>query len=335
MRQNAFEARHNDDWDRFQAWLDAHGRFDATLGRTVPAVGFDSSEFPARYRRICQQLALARDRQYSPDLVDRLNQLALAGHHALYGAGSDRLAGVIEFVSRGFAIVVRREWRIVLVSALLFFGSGLTLALITSHSSDAIYYLLEPFQIAQLQEMYSNDSSKALGRRPADSDLEMFGFYIWNNIRIGFQTFATGIVFGLGTLFYLVFNGVYLGAIAGLLIRSGAVTPFFSFVSGHSAMELVAIALCGAAGLRIGLALVAPGRQSRRESLIAAARSAIRIVYGATAMFLMAAFIEAFWSAHTYVPVAAKYGIGIAMWIAIGAYFLFAGRGRETHDDAS
>ena len=56
-----------------------------------------------------------------------------------------------------------------------------------------VHYLLAPEQIANFHQMY-DPASKRLGSREADSSLMMFGFYIWNNIRIGFQTFAGGML---------------------------------------------------------------------------------------------------------------------------------------------
>ena len=73
MKQAAFEDRFACRWNAFDAWLDG-------------SAGFSDEEFPQRYREICQHLALARDRQYGAELVERLNQLALRGHHVLYGA---------------------------------------------------------------------------------------------------------------------------------------------------------------------------------------------------------------------------------------------------------
>jgi uncharacterized membrane protein SpoIIM required for sporulation len=114
--------------------------------------------------------------------------------------------------------------------------------------------------------------------------------------------------------------------VATHLTRVGYAEPFFQFVAGHSAFELTAIALCGMAGLLLGRALLAPGLRTRREALVTSARIAVRIVYGATAMLLFAAFIEAFWSSTTAVPPIVKYLVGAALWVFVGAYFLFMGR---------
>jgi len=156
----------------------------------------------------------------------------------------------------------------------------------------------------------------------------MFGFYIWNNVRIGFQTFAGGLLFGVGSAWFLGANAVVIGAVAGYLTQVGYSETFWSFVAGHSSLELVAIVLAGAAGLRLGLAVIAPGGLSRRSALVAAAKPAVRMMYGAALMLFAAAFVEAFWSPLTEVPFQLKITVGLAGWGLLLAYFGFAGRAR-------
>ena len=60
-------------------------------------------------------------------------------------------------------------------------------------------------------------ANRRLGMREADTNVAMFGFYIWNNVRIGFQTFAGGLLAGVGSAWFLGANGVIIGAVAGYL----------------------------------------------------------------------------------------------------------------------
>jgi len=324
MKQAAFEERYAGDWERFEAWLDRREKLRRRKAGSEPLSDLD---IPAVYRQLCQLLALARERQYSPDLVDRLNRLALRGHHLLYGARGGQSIRIMTFLGGDFPRLVRREWRAVLTAAILFFGSGAVLFHAVLAYPDFIFYLLDPEQLAELQEMY-DPSNDRLGQREGDDNFMMFAFYIWNNVKIGFQVFATGVLFGLGTLYYLLSNGVFIGAIAGYITGLGYIEPFWSFVSGHSAMELTAIVISGAAGLKLGAALVSPGLHSRGRALVEAARPAVRLVYGAALMFIIAAFIEGFWSPLTTFPAQTKYWVGAAMWALVIGYFAFAGRGR-------
>jgi len=326
VKQAAFEQRYGGEIVRFENWLE-HKRATGKRDPTRPVIALADVDMPSAYRRICQLLALARDRQYSPDLIDRLNQLVLRGHHLLYGARGGHPARVLKFLAADFPRVVRDEWRLVAASTLLFFGPLLGMIAALAVYPDFIYYLLDPRQVAQYQDMY-DPSNPRLGMRESDDNLMMFAFYIWNNVKIGFQTFATGMAFGLGTIFYLLSNGLTIGAVAGYLTAVGHGVPFWSFVSGHSAMELGAIVLSGVAGLKLGGALIAPRGLSRKAALVQAARPAVKVMYGAALMFLIAAFIEGFWSPLTTLPPTTKYAVGISMWLAVLLYFLFAGRGR-------
>jgi uncharacterized membrane protein SpoIIM required for sporulation len=314
MKQAPFEAAHAREWSEFEAFLE-----------NKPA--FDPAEMPARFRRLCQSLALAAERRYSADLVDRLNRLALRGHHALYVNRRRESQQVLGFIVAGFPRLVRQEWRLVAAAALLFFGPMLGLIAVLQQFPDFAHYLLTPEQIASFHQMY-DPANKRLGMRESDTDVLMFGFYIWNNVRIGFQTFAGGMLAGVGSAWFLGANGVIIGAVAGYLTQAGFGETFWSFVAGHSALELSAIVLSGAAGFKLGLAVIAPGNLTRKAALIAAAKPAVRIMYGAAVMFFAAALVEAFWSPVTEFGFQTKIIVGIAAWVILLGYFVFAGRTR-------
>jgi uncharacterized membrane protein SpoIIM required for sporulation len=179
--------------------------------------------------------------------------------------------------------------------------------------------------------MYSPDAPHP-GRPPereAAGQLSMLAFYISHNVRIDFQCFAGGIAFGLGSAFFLIFNGLMIGATAGHLTQMGFIETFWGFIAGHSAPELTGMVLSGAAGLRIGDALVAPGRLRRVDALKEAAREAVRLLYGAALLTFGAAFIEALWSGNRELPFEVKIGTGGALWSALLAYFLLTGRGKR------
>ena len=326
MKQELFEARHGAEWREFEDWIDGRSRNRA--GRDPAQDIVIAADMPRRYRRVCQHLALARDRGYGGDIVDRLHGMAVGGYHALYARPVQPRSELLAFVRAGFPRLVRSERRTLAAAALLFLGPLAGMVVLLQYFPDLVYYFITPDRLAGVENMY-DPKAERLGRTPeADTAFHMLGVYIWNNIRIAFQTFAGGLLFGIGTLFFLLFNGLFIGAVAGHLTQAGYAETFWSFVSGHSALELTGIVLAGAAGLKLGMALVAPGRLSRNQALIAAARRGAGLIYGAAGMLFIAAFVEAFWSPLTEVAPQIKYGAGIALWLAVAAYFLQVGRGR-------
>jgi len=327
MKQSQFESRHQVEWRTFSETLDAFERGK----KPSPTL---SAEFPAAYRRLCQQLALAQARGYSTHTIDNLQLLVQRGHQQLYRHRSPLAGRVLGFFLGGFGRLVREEWRYVAVASLLFYISLLGMGVLVLAFPDLVYSLITPEQVAQMEAMYDPDASRLgrFGERGSGDDWVMFGYYVMHNIGIAFQTFAGGLLFGLGSLFYLLFNGLTIGAVAGHLTGIGYHQPFWSFVIGHGAFELTAITLAGAAGLKLGAALIAPGRLTRGEALRLAAATAVRLIAGATVLLLIAAFIEAYWSSMTYPSAPIKYAVGTLLWLLVGLYFVWSGRSTHAPD---
>jgi uncharacterized membrane protein SpoIIM required for sporulation len=316
---------------RFRAGgLVADGRVaDDFVADDFVADDFVADDFVADYLRVCRDLALAGERGYGAPLVDRLNDLAQRGHNVLYAQRRGFVAGLVSFFVLEFPRRVRADRRFVLVAALAFVLPQLVAAMAIARSPDAVYAFVAAEQVAQFERMYDPGSARFGWPLRADSALAAFGFYVANNIGIGFQCFATGIAFGAGALFFLVHNGFSIGAVTAHLLATGHRDTFLAFVVGHGAFELPAIVLAGAAGLKLGSALLWPGRLSRRHALVEAAHGGIRIVYGVFLMLLLAAFIEAYWSANALLAPWTRYLVGGVLWLLVLAYFVFAGRGQR------
>lgn len=315
MRQQDFEARHGDEWQRLDAWL-----------ATPAAKRAADDDFPGRYRRLCQHLALARQRRYASALVSYLNDLVLRAHHVLYGeraAGRNRW---LHFLAVGFPRTLRANAAFVWLAAALFVLPTVALGLACHFDPDMIYSVMAAEDVRNIESMYDPANDRIGRERGSDTDLMMFGYYIRNNIGISFRTFAGGILFGLGSALFLLFNGVMIGATAGHLTQLGYIDTFYPFVIGHGAFELTAIVFSGAAGLKLGLALIDPGPLRRLDALRVAAREAIVIVYGVFLMLVIAAFLEAFWSSSALLPPNVKYTAGALLWSGVIAYCALAGR---------
>jgi len=329
MTPNEFIGCHEQEWNRLETLIAMH------TGRR-PAKPEDqdlSLAFPSLYRRACLHLALARERHYPPALIDRLDRLALSGHQTFYGKRSRLLHNTGQFIVHGFPALIREHARLFWFASALFYLPTLLMGLLVYFQPEMVYSILDHRSVADLEGMYSAGGAVEVNTgsgRAAHGNFLMLGFYIRNNITIGFQCFASGLLFGLGTLFFLIFNGLFFGAVSAHLIHQGSAERLFQFVIAHGAFELTAIVLCGMAGLLLGRALISPGRLRRSEALAHAAGPAIQIVYGATAMLLIAAFIEAFWSSGAYLPVTGKFIVGGTLWALVAAYFLFMGARRAT-----
>ncbi|MET0582905.1 MAG: stage II sporulation protein M, partial [Pseudoxanthomonas sp.] len=313
MRQEQFVARHQREWQLFEHWLETRGDARQALAeRNTGEIG--DEEIPARYRRLCQQLALARRRGYSPVVTARLQALMQRGHNLLYRTPPPRWRRAAEFLLADFPRLVRSEAACMWAALFLFVVPLVAMFVLVQVYPDLIYGLMSPDQIAQHERNFDPASADSKLGRDSGSDWYMFGVYIMNNISIGLRTFASGLAFCVGTIYVLIANGIGIGATFGHLQQIGSADPLWRFVAGHAPFELTAIVLAGGAGLRLGFNLIAPGRRSRIDALVVAGVKGARLCLGIAFMLLVAAFIEAFWSSTQSIPASIKYTVSGVLW---------------------
>jgi uncharacterized membrane protein SpoIIM required for sporulation len=280
------------------------------------------------YRRACEHLALAQARAYPIGMTERLQQLTYRAHRLIYRRqdfGAGRLKQLL-LVDIPRSVRLHRNYA--LFAVLLFLVPTLLVGWATYRDPAFALHVVSARELNLFLDMYSGDSSMLGSVQGAQSDWSRFGYYIMHNISLAFQCFAGGLFGGIGSAFFLVFNGVFGGVVAGYLTQYGYAGNFYSFVVTHAAFELTAICLSGAAGLRMGYAFIAPGRSSRLEALKLAAGEAVVLIYAVFAMLVVAAAIEAFWSAAPWIAPAVKFGVGAAAWAAVLAYLVWQGRAR-------
>lgn len=327
MRQEQFVARHGAEWATFEAWLDA--RADSPRNARVDRTwrGLPDEDAPHAYRRLCQQLGLARKRNYSPAVVERLQELMQRGHTAMYRAAPPRWSRIPRFFLAEFPRLVRGEAACMLVALACFVLPLVGMYVLVRMQPELASSVFKPAQLSEFESMYA--SAEATGKigRESGTDVMMFGYYILNNITIGLRTFAAGLLAGIGSIFVLAFNGVFMGTFAAHLQNVGLGAPLWRFVAGHGAFELTAIVIAGGAGLRLGYNLVAPGRRSRVDALIDGGWRGAKLALGVVMMLLIAAFIEAFWSSMGMLPAWVMFTVAGVLWSLVFAWLAFGGRG--------
>ena len=330
MTPRQFEARHGAAWRELeQACVlgDTRRKWNAPAPSEQPPL-LDRARFAELYRAACEQLALARSRGYPVAMIERLEALTSLGHQRIYRRADSGLVKLLRFFLVDFPASVRAHGRHVLLALVVFAGPLFAVGIQSYRDPGFILSVHNAESVDEYDRMY-RDADGPAGRAGAGADWTMFGHYIRNNVGIAFQCFASGLFFGVGSLFYLGINGVMAGSVAGYLTWRGDGENFYSFVVTHGAFELTAIVVAGAAGLVLGEALLFPGRRTRAAALKHAGARAIVLVYGVIAMLLVAAALEAFWSSARWVEPMVKYGVGGACWIAVVAYFFLHGRQRR------
>jgi len=281
------------------------------------------SELSAAYRSLCADLSRAQSLDLPPDVLHYLDDLAGRAHNRLYAAsrGQWGLGRLVELLFAEVPREIRREWRFFLVATLLFYGpfalGGVGAFLDPGFATS----VLPESMLAGMEDMYSTD----VGRSDAGQDAAMAGFYVRNNVGIALRCFVTGVFAGLGSVFFLVYNGLVLGVVEGWLWRAGHGWNLLEFTAGHTAWELTGIVVSGTAGLELGWALVVTNGRTRSGSLRAAAPTLYRLVVGTAFLLFVAAMIEGFWSGSP-VWASVKLAFGAVQVVIVASWILLGGR---------
>lgn len=317
MNRQEFEKRNTDRWRELDEVITG---LERNRG--------DAAELPGRFRRVCHDLALARYRMFGQGTCEYLNALTIRGYKLMHRPEGATREGVVRFFARTFPQCVRSHSRLFWASS-LFFWLPFLLMMVSVHYDVAwVQAMLGPAGMESMDSMYGEgqDTVEHL-RSEYGSNFMMFAHYINNNVGIDFRLYAGGVLFGLGTVFVLLFNGLYIGAAAGYVNYAGDPQKFWQFVAGHSSFEILGMIVVGMAGLKLGIALLAPGQLRRGAAVAKAGKEGLPLLLGGAAMTAVAAVVEGFWSARAQ-PAELKYAVGIFFWLAHVLYFLTLGRVR-------
>ncbi len=301
-------------WERLEALLG---------GRLRTAAAW--SELASGYRSLCADLSRAQSLDLPTDVVSYLDDLAGRAHNQLYaGRGGGGLAGLFRLVLADFPRELRAHWPWFLAANLFFYGPFVLGGLAAFFDARFATSVLPEAMLAQMEEMYSSE----VGRENPGEDAAMAGFYVMNNVGIALRCFVTGAFAGLGSIFFLVYNGLVLGVVEGYLWRVGRGWNLLTFTAGHTPWELTGVVVAGTAGLRLGWSLVVTNGLTRAGSVRAAAPALYRLVVGTTFLLLVAALIEGFWSASPIVPGVVKVAFGALQVVVVVVWLVAGGRGR-------
>ncbi len=283
MTVEQFVARRGERWRRLSELCDRIG----DLGAGVLS-GDDLTAFGDLYRLTASDLSYAATHLRHVELLGYLNRLVARAHGQLY-ARRERA----RFRPAGFLSDYPARWRQALPFVLV--AAGLLLAGIVT---GWVTVLADPRQATAFVplEMVADMSPDRTGAIPAAAFVALSSVILTTNLSAALIAFAGGLLFGLGPVAALLKNGLLVGALAGLSQRvsTESLVTYAGLIAPHGVLELAALVTAGAAGLKLGWAIVAGGRVPRLDALRLAGRDSLALLLGCLPWFVVAAGIEAF-----------------------------------------
>ncbi|HET9212916.1 MAG TPA: stage II sporulation protein M [Thermoanaerobaculia bacterium] len=288
-------------WDAFDGELAA--------ARQMRDVGYGGlEEMALRYRQVLHDHALAAARFPGTAAARRLQALALAGTRRLTGEGRRR-PGIVTFFTRAFPAAFQRQRNLTLIALGLFLLAvlwGLTMAVLRPELG---LLFLGPEAVRGLEEgrLWTESLTTTVPPSLSSSGIAT------NNITVALSAWGGGVLVGLVPLYIVLFNGLLLGALAGVTLHYSMAGELLRFIAAHGILELTLILVCSAAGLGIGRAVVAAGDLPRPLALRAATRDALAVLLGCLPWFVVLALVEVFVSPSPEIPAGAKLILGLAL----------------------
>jgi len=301
-------------WDRLESLVESSrgGGLSSFSHRELQELGL-------LYRQAASDLSVVREDPTSRRLADYLNQLLGRAHNLVYMSRRARPRGIVRFYRETWPRAFRATLPLTLAATAIFVLMAAAGFLTCLSDPGFQRFILgdEMIETIERREMWTHS---VLAMKPVASSA-----ILTNNIAVSLMTVATGITAGLGTLYFLIFNGLLLGVVSAACWQAGMSLDFWSFVVPHGVLELPAIFIAGGAGLAIARGLLFPGLLPRRDALALGGRLAARLTFGILPMLFVAGGIEGFVSPRT-LPHAAKLLFGAALFSLLLLYLARAGR---------
>lgn len=309
MDVDAFVLAHRDTWDRLET----------LIGKRRSLSGAEVDDLVELYQRVSTHLSMLRTASSDSVLIGRLSSLVARARSVVTGAHAPLSRMFTRFWTVSFPVVAYRSWRWWLGTAAAFIAVVVVIALWVAGNPEVQSAVGTPSDIDQL---VNHDVSSYYSEHPAAS----FALQVWvNNSWVSAQCIALSVVLGLPIPFVLFQNAANLGLIAGLMFQAGKGGLLLGLLLPHGLLELTAVFLAGAAGLRLGWSVVSPGDRPRGQVLAEQGRAVVSVAIGLAGVLLVSGLIEALVTPSA-LPTFVRVGVGIAAEIAFLSYIGYFGR---------
>ncbi|MDA0249844.1 MAG: stage II sporulation protein M [Actinomycetota bacterium] len=309
MDVHAFVLAHQASWKRL----------DHLVRRRRRLTGPEADELVDLYQRVSTHLSMVRSASTDSVLIGRLSALVARARSAVTGAHAPLWRDFIRFWTVSFPVVAYRARWWWLVTAVAFFAVAGLIALWVTGNPEVRAALGTP---AEIEQLVTQDFANYYSENPAGS----FALRVWvNNSWVAAQCIAFAVLLGIPIPWVLFQNAANLGVTAGLMIEAGKADVLFGLLTPHGLLELTAVFLAGAAGMRLGWTVISPGHRPRSQVIAEQGRAVVSVAIGLAVVLLLSGLIEALVTPSP-LPTAARVGIGVLAEAAFLGYVIYFGR---------
>ncbi|MFG3435972.1 stage II sporulation protein M [Nonomuraea sp. NPDC047897] len=316
MDIDAFVAAHRPVWDRLEHLV----KHRSSL------TGAEVDELVDLYQRVSTHLSIVRSASTDAMLTGRLSALVARARSAVTGGRAPAWREFGRFFTVSFPVVAYRARWWWLVTGLAFVAVSWVFGAWVAGDPAVQASIATPEEIEQLVE---HDFADYYSENPAAS----FASRVWvNNAWLSAQVIMYAILLGLPIPFVLWANAANVAAAGGLMASRDKLDVFFGLIMPHGLLELTAVFLAAAVGMRLGWTVIDPGPRRRVEVLAEQGRAVVSVALGLVVVLFVSGLIEAFVT-PSGLPTWARIGIGVLAEVAFLAYVVVFGRRALRRDE--
>ncbi len=309
MDVDAFVLAHRPTWDRL----------DRLIKRRRHLSGAEIDELVELYQRVSTHLSMVRSASADSVLVGRLSSLVARARSAVTGAHAPLWSEFVRFWTVSFPVVAYRAWRWWLGTAVAFFVVAAVIGVWVAGNPEVQAAAGTP---AEIDQLINHDFASYYSEHPASS----FALKVWvNNSWVAAQCIAFAIVLGIPIPSALFQNAANLGVIAGLMFNAGKGGILLGLLIPHGLLELTAVFLAAAVGMRLGWSVISPGNRPRTHVLAEQGRAVVSVAVGLAVVLLVSGLIEAMVTPSP-LPTFVRILIGVLAEAAFLGYVVHFGR---------
>ena len=133
-------------------------------------------------------------------------------------------------------------------------------------------------------------------------EFNMFLGITINNIKVALFAFGYGILFGIGSLYFMMRNAIMLGSFQYFFYQQDLLWESARTIWIHGTIEISVIIVAGCAGVVMGNGMLFTGTFPRLESFKRGVINGLKILMSTIPFFIIAGFLEGFVTRHTEMP---------------------------------
>ncbi len=281
--------------------------------------GAEVDELVDLYQRVSTQLSIVRSSSTDSALIGRLSTLVARARSAVTGAHAPLWSEFVRFWTVSFPVVAYRSCRWWLGSAIAFFIVAIAIGFWVAHNPEVQATIGTP---SEIEQMVNHDFESYYSEHPAGS----FALQVWvNNSWVAAQCIGFAVLLGLPIPYVLFQNAANVGVAGGLMFAAGKGDLFLGLLTPHGLLELTAVFLAAAVGMRLGWSVISPGDRPRGQVLAEQGRAVVAVAVGLVAVLLVSGLIEALVTPSPF-PTWVRIAIGVLAEAVFLGYIVYFGR---------